>query len=224
MIDAGFPDHHSPPLGLMWSLYSIIDFWLALDKENVIAVHCLAGKGRTGMTIVCTLLMQGFFNNLKAKSCSAVINAAINYFHDKRGDGVENPDQIRFIYQFLQSMNTMGSDMLMQIGDELQPAVHVSSLILYNLPVGEGGFLLPRLKVYLKKENSWNLVFCSVWNETRARHVTKLQPSFVIPVGRSSPVLGRLDRTCAGTFSLCSLTTSSPCSTFPSAPCCCRGD
>ena len=115
-------------------------------------------------------------------------------------------------------------ELALQIGDELQPAVHVSSLILYNLPVGEGGFLLPRLKVYLKKENSWNLLFCSVWNETRARHVTKLQPSFVIPVGRSSPVLGRLDRTCAGTFSLCSLTTSSPCSTFPSAPCCCRGD
>ena len=49
----------------MWSLYSIIDLWLAFDKENVIAVHCLAGKGRTGMTIICTLLMQGFFNNIK---------------------------------------------------------------------------------------------------------------------------------------------------------------
>lgn len=92
-------------------------------KENVIAVHCLAGKGRTGMTIICTLIMQGFFNHVMRKSFSSVINAAINYFHDKRGDGVENPDQIRFIYQFLQSMNTMGSDMLMQIGEEMQPTV-----------------------------------------------------------------------------------------------------
>ena len=43
VISAGFPDHHSPPLTTMWSLYSIIDYWLALDPLNVIAVHCLAG-------------------------------------------------------------------------------------------------------------------------------------------------------------------------------------
>lgn len=166
----------------MWSLYSIIDFWLSLDKENVIAVHCLAGKGRTGITIVCTLLMQGYFNNLKNLSTLEVINAAINYFHDKRGDGVENPDQIRFIYDFLQSMDSMGSDILLQSNIALQPYVFTSHLILYNIPVGNGGILTPRLSIYLKKQNTRSIVFNSVWNRSHILHITMLQRSFIIPV------------------------------------------
>ena len=166
----------------MWSLYSIIDFWLSLDKENVIAVHCLAGKGRTGITIVCTLLMQGYFNNLKNLSTLEVINAAINYFHDKRGDGVENPDQIRFIYDFLQSMDSMGSDILLQSNIALQPCVFTSHLILYNIPVGNGGILTPRLSIYLKKQNTRSIVFNSVWNRSHILHITMLQRSFIIPV------------------------------------------
>lgn len=43
VISAGFPDHHAPPLSLVWCIYSIIDYWLALDEQNVVAVHCLAG-------------------------------------------------------------------------------------------------------------------------------------------------------------------------------------
>ena len=186
VICSGYPDHHSPTLSMMWSLYSIIDFWLSLDKENVIAVHCLAGKGRTGTVIVCTLLMQGFFNNLKHLSILSVINAAINYFHDKRGDGVENPDQIRFIYQFLESMDTMGSDMSLLSSLSLQPSLFISHLILYNLPVGEGGILTPRLCVYLKKQNTRSLVFNSVWNRTHVQHITSIQHAFVIPVARIS--------------------------------------
>ena len=43
VIVCGFADHHSPSLSLMWSIYSMIDLWLALDEENVVAAHCLAG-------------------------------------------------------------------------------------------------------------------------------------------------------------------------------------
>lgn len=166
----------------MWSLYSIIDLWLAFDKENVIAVHCLAGKGRTGMTIICTLLMQGFFNNIKYKSTMDVINAAINYFHDKRGDGVENPDQIRFIFQFLQSMDSMGSDILLLSNQNLQPTVFISDLILYNLPVGIGGEIIPHLQIFLKSRNSWDIVYNSVWNDLQEQHITSFHRSFGIHV------------------------------------------
>ena len=53
VISAGFPDHHSPPLSVMWCIYSIIDYWLALDPLNVVAVHCLAGGN------ACRLSSQG---------------------------------------------------------------------------------------------------------------------------------------------------------------------
>ena len=39
--------------------------WLDLDPDNVIAVHCKGGKGRTG-TIICTWLVEnGTFEEAK---------------------------------------------------------------------------------------------------------------------------------------------------------------
>lgn len=41
--------------------------WMAIDKKNVIAVHCKGGKGRTG-TIICTWLIDsGLFDEAKVK-------------------------------------------------------------------------------------------------------------------------------------------------------------
>lgn len=40
-VDFGFPDHHSPPLKMLfeivWSMYE----WLRADKHHVAAVHCM---------------------------------------------------------------------------------------------------------------------------------------------------------------------------------------
>ena len=47
-------------------------------------MYNLIGKGRTGIVICCTLLMQGFFNKLNANTTTEYVNAAVNYFHEKR--------------------------------------------------------------------------------------------------------------------------------------------
>ena len=183
MINAGFPDHHSPSLALMWSLYSIIDFWMAIDEKHVIAVHCLAGKGRTGLSIICTLLMQGFFNDFSCQTTLEVINAAINFFHDKRGDGVENPDQIRFIYHFLKSMNSMGSDLLLSSNHHLQPKIFISDILFYNFPVGIGDSVVLRLEIYVKARNSRDLVYSSDWSFNGNAVIASFQPVVSIRVG-----------------------------------------
>ncbi|KAJ4462047.1 putative Phosphatidylinositol-3 [Paratrimastix pyriformis] len=77
-----FPDHHSPPLELIFRIVTAMTSYLDANKENVIAVHCLvwpkplppasphpsttaggihlqAGKGRTGTICSCYLLYKG---------------------------------------------------------------------------------------------------------------------------------------------------------------------
>lgn len=43
VIVCGFADHHSPPIALMWAIYSFVDLWMAVSPKNVVAAHCLAG-------------------------------------------------------------------------------------------------------------------------------------------------------------------------------------
>lgn len=126
------------------------------------------------------MLMQGFFNAVQGET-NDIINAAINYFRDKRGDGVENPDQVRFIHQFLQSMNTMGEDAYKITNQHLQPLIYISDLILYNFPIGIGDWVFPRLAVYLKAQNSRDLVYNSEWNAL-TRPISSFQSSFVFSV------------------------------------------
>lgn len=41
----GWPDHHNPPLDLLFSIMKTMHAWLSSDKNNVVIVHCL-GKNK----------------------------------------------------------------------------------------------------------------------------------------------------------------------------------
>ena len=130
----------------------------------------------------CTLLMQGFFNKLNANTTTEYVNAAVNYFREKRGDGVENPDQIKFIRDFLVSTDTIGADNSLQFDTKLQPSLYLGSLILYNVPVGVNGALNLSLVVYLKYRNEWNVVYNSAWSYYPLLHYEAFQSEIVIDV------------------------------------------
>ena len=49
-------DHNPCPLFCIEPFCKSVDAWLALDASNIAAVHCKAGKGRTGMLICCYLV------------------------------------------------------------------------------------------------------------------------------------------------------------------------
>ena len=91
-----FKDHEAPPLNLMKSFCEDAKKFLDEDKKNIVAVHCKAGKGRTGTMICCLLLYMNTFD--KAAEC-------LQYYGMMRaenGKGVTIPSQIRYVYYFEQ--------------------------------------------------------------------------------------------------------------------------
>ncbi|KAF9410785.1 hypothetical protein BGZ94_001530 [Podila epigama] len=72
--------------------------WLHTSVGNVVAIHCKAGKGRTGL-MICSFLVH----------CGATADEAIRLYGEKRtldGQGVTIPSQLRYIRyyeQFLES-------------------------------------------------------------------------------------------------------------------------
>lgn len=83
----GWLDHHAPPLKLLYDAVIDMDRFLSTNDDNVAAVHCKAGKGRTGTLICSYLLFKGIVRDPET---------AINLFKKKRlrrGKGVETPSQ-----------------------------------------------------------------------------------------------------------------------------------
>ena len=64
--------------------------WLTSDPENIVAIHCKGGKGRTG-TMICILLNElGLFNNAAQ---------SLEYFGQRRTDqAVDTKFQVTVIH------------------------------------------------------------------------------------------------------------------------------
>ncbi|EAL62502.1 hypothetical protein DDB_G0289979 [Dictyostelium discoideum AX4] len=116
----GFPDHHAPPLGLLFKIVMTIYSWLEKDPMNVVVVHCMAGKGRTGTVISALLQYGGLFEGA---------SDAMRYFAVKRSNnnyGITGPSQIRYTQYF--------SDIYFG-GKELNPGpVFLKSISMVTLP------------------------------------------------------------------------------------------
>lgn len=87
-------DHYPPSIDVLFHACRDIHEWLVADRNNVIAVNCKAGKGRTGTLICCYMLFCGRFQDPIQ---------ALKYYKSKRfskGGGVTQPSQIRYVMYF----------------------------------------------------------------------------------------------------------------------------
>lgn len=68
-----FPDHSPPPFQLIHPFCEDVSDWLHTTSGNVVAIHCKAGKGRTGV-MICSFLVH----------CGATAEEAIQLYGQKR--------------------------------------------------------------------------------------------------------------------------------------------
>ena len=61
----GFHDHNACPLEKLCALSEDIHSWITRDPNNIAAIHCKAGKGRTGLAIAAYLLRNGTFKTAR---------------------------------------------------------------------------------------------------------------------------------------------------------------
>jgi phosphatidylinositol-3,4,5-trisphosphate 3-phosphatase/dual-specificity protein phosphatase PTEN len=92
-----FDDHNPPPFRVLIAFCQDVAAFLQKDPENVVAVHCKAGKGRTGTCIAAYFVYAGM----------GTAQEALDLFGRKRtsnSKGVTIPSQRRWVHHFEQML------------------------------------------------------------------------------------------------------------------------
>ena len=89
-----FDDHGAPPLALVVAFCQSAKSWLLAGIDNMVVVHCKAGKGRTGLMACCLLMHLGYHRT------AAEAIAFYNGRRTKDGRGLTVPSQRRYVYYY----------------------------------------------------------------------------------------------------------------------------
>ena len=101
---------------------------LQADKDNVVAVHCKAGKGRTGLALVCYLLYGGLQN--KASAGRKMYD--VQRCHDKKGLTILS--QSGYAHYFEKYLARVKSEIKCPVNESESPAIVVLAVALHGIP------------------------------------------------------------------------------------------
>ncbi|GMF22148.1 unnamed protein product [Phytophthora lilii] len=94
VAEFGFEDHSPPPLTMFLPFCRDAHAWMQTNRENVVAVHCKAGKGRTGVMLCAYMLYARMWRSA---------HGALEFFAAARSmklQGVTILSQRRFVGYF----------------------------------------------------------------------------------------------------------------------------
>jgi hypothetical protein len=163
--------------------------WTAKSSKHVVVVHCLAGKGRTGVVCSCYLLLVGFYGSIyklrKEKEIREVANRSIRDFWNARGQGVRFPSQALYIYYFIKVLRRLGRTPVRI--PPLLPAkkMVLKSVVLHGIPDFEApprGGIIPFLQVLPapSQHEKTNLLYNSSWQHSKFETYTPDPEGYIV--------------------------------------------
>eukprot|EP00291_Cryptomonas_curvata_P017130 CAMPEP_0172171826 /NCGR_PEP_ID=MMETSP1050-20130122/12107_1 /TAXON_ID=233186 /ORGANISM="Cryptomonas curvata, Strain CCAP979/52" /LENGTH=1269 /DNA_ID=CAMNT_0012843299 /DNA_START=441 /DNA_END=4250 /DNA_ORIENTATION=- len=143
-----FPDHNPPALEMILPCCACIHKFMQADPDNIVAIHCKAGKGRTGLMVVAYLIYCGF------RHTAAAAREFYDWARTTDGKGLTITSQIRYTHYFEELLRRIkhGREPV-QTTQACAPAILLHRVRLHTVPHFNGdGCWDPFLTIEVKSE------------------------------------------------------------------------